>query len=97
MSLRHLGVFAPLALFCTRCMDRRLVQADELERSGRAWRQLDRVVEAVRTTPGLTSGELAARHGLDRHMVARRLPEAARVGLITRREIGAQEVTWWPR
>ncbi len=51
----------------------------------------------MRPTPGLTSGELAARHGLDRHMVARRLPEAARVGLITRREIGAQEVTWWPR
>lgn len=71
--------------------------ADALERSGRAWRQLDRVVEAVRTTPGLTSGELAARHGLDRYMVARRLPEAARVGLIMRREIGAQEVTWWPR
>ncbi len=69
--------------------------ADALERSGRAAKQSAQVLALVRATPGLSSAELAARHGLDRHMVARRLPEAARVGLITRREIGAQEVTWW--
>lgn len=68
--------------------------ADAMERSGRLWRQLDRVLAAVRATPGLSSGELAARHGLDRHMVARRLPDAERAGLVRRIEVGARQVRW---
>lgn len=68
--------------------------ADALERSGAVGRQVARVVECVRATPRLTSGELAARHGLDRHMVARRLPDAERAGLVRRIEIGARQVRW---
>lgn len=94
MEQRHLD-FAPRARTTDALSSH--AAADDLERSGRLWRQLDRVLAAVRATPGLSSGELAARHGLDRHMVARRLPEAASAGLIERREIGAREVTWWPR
>jgi len=68
--------------------------ADALERSGAARRQLDTVLAALRATPGLTSAELAARHGLDRHMVGRRLPDAERAGLVRRYEHGARQVRW---
>ena len=62
--------------------------------NGAASRQLDVVLAALRATPGLTSGELAARHGIDRHMVARRLPDAERAGLARRYEHGARQVRW---
>lgn len=55
-----------------------------VERTGLAAKQAAQVAEAVKTTPGLTSAELAVRHGLDRHMVARRLPECERDGLVRR-------------
>ncbi len=70
--------------------------ADELERSGRGARQAALVLELVRATPGLTSAELAARHGADRHMIARRLPELAQRGLVRRIEIEARQVRWVP-
>lgn len=68
--------------------------ADDLERSGRGARQAALVLDLVRRTPGLTSGELAARHGVDRHLVARRLPELAQRGLVRRIEHGSQQVSW---
>lgn len=68
--------------------------ADEGERSGRIGRQMQRVLDAIRATPGMTSGELAARHGMDRHMVARRCPDLERRGLVRRVEWGAREVRW---
>lgn len=71
--------------------------ADEAERSGRIGRQAARVLEALRATPGMTSGELAARHGMDRHMVARRLPDLERAGHVKRIEYGAREVRWEAR
>jgi DNA-binding MarR family transcriptional regulator len=40
------------------------------------------VYEAVLETPSLTSAELAERHNLDRHMLARRLPELREAGLL---------------
>lgn len=68
--------------------------ADRAERSGSIGRQAARVLEALRATPGLTSGELAARHGLDRYMVARRCPDLERAGKVRRIEYGAREVRW---
>lgn len=41
-----------------------------------------RVLEAVRTAPGLSSRQLAERFGLDRYMVARRLPDLQRKALV---------------
>jgi hypothetical protein len=60
----------------------------------RIGRQMARVLDAIRATPGMTSGELAARHGMDRHMVARRCPDLERRGLVRRIEYGAREVRW---
>ena len=47
-------------------------------------KQAEVVAEAVIANPGHTSAELASMHGLDRHMVARRLPEAERAGWVRR-------------
>jgi len=68
--------------------------ADRVERSGALGRQMTRVLEAVRATPGLTSGELAARHGMDRYMVARRLPDLEQRNLVQRIEHGERQVRW---
>lgn len=57
---------------------------------------------AVRANPGRTSSELAAETGLDRYMLARRLPELLDEGMVTRRPPRADYythrpgVTWWP-
>lgn len=52
-------------------------------------RQAEIVADAVKATPGLTSAELAWKHGLDRYVVARRLSEAERSGRVCR---GASKV-----
>ncbi len=51
--------------------------AHEIEHNGSADRQRDRVLRALcqHAPCGLTSAELAEAAGLDRYMVARRLPE----------------------
>lgn len=58
---------------------------------------------AVRKFPGLTSLELARATGLDRFMLARRLPELAKQGLIRRGMVrkcsasnGRSGCTWFP-
>lgn len=51
---------------------------------------------------GQTSAEIALQVGLDRHQVARRLPELEKGGLVRKglqRECkakGSRAVTWWP-
>lgn len=55
--------------------------ARELVESGTQAHQHALVAAAVRAHPGLTSRELACSAGLDRHMVARRLPELEAEGL----------------
>jgi hypothetical protein len=54
--------------------------AAELVKSGRHKTQKQRVYEALRRFPNCTSAELAAGSGLDRFMVARRLPDLAEEG-----------------
>jgi hypothetical protein len=59
-----------------------LEAADEIERSGRARAQAERVLAAVRCYPNSTSMELARFAKLDRYAVARRLPELRDVDLV---------------
>lgn len=44
------------------------------------------VLQALRRFPGSTSRELSERAGLDRHDVARRLPELERLGFVVKGE-----------
>ena len=68
--------------------------ADDADRSGLIGRQCAAVLELVRATPGMTSAELAARHRMDRYVIARRLPDLERRGLVRRIEYGARQVRW---
>ena len=56
--------------------------AAEMERSGALGKQRQQVLEALRVHGPCTSAELAFRASLDRHAVARRLPELREMGLV---------------
>jgi hypothetical protein len=80
--------------------------AHQATATGLAARQAAAVLELVKRYPNSTSAELAARSDLGptaRHIVARRLPELARAGFITRgpaRECTTNHTkatTWTPR
>ena len=77
-------------------------EAANRQRRGRANSDGMIVLACVRTMPGATSAELAMFYGLDRYMVARRLPDMEERGLVHRGEIrkckahGTNAVTWWP-
>lgn len=57
---------------------------------------------AVREYPGLTSNELGKRSGIDRYVLARRLPECETAKAVERGQerrcsaSGRMAVTWWP-
>jgi len=74
---------------------------DEITSSGARARQVDRVYRLVQQNDGYTSAELAVMGGVDRHMVARRLPDLQHKGLVKKGgqrqcEIrNRQAVTWW--
>lgn len=76
--------------------------AEENTLSGRRAVQQHAVLAAVMSHPGLTSRELAQAAGMDRYVVARRLPEleaAKRVHKGEARECRVNKrraVTWWP-
>lgn len=76
--------------------------AEEVTTSGRRAVQQHAVLAAVMAHPGLTSRELAQAAGMDRYVVARRLPEleaAKRVRKGEARECRVSKrlaVTWWP-
>ncbi len=78
-----------------------LAAAEHIATGRRADRQRH-VLSAVRALPGGTSAELAQVFGLDRHAVARRLPELERRALIRRGDArrcdatGRAALTWWP-
>jgi DNA-binding MarR family transcriptional regulator len=72
--------------------------ADRMQESGAAESQRRKALEAVKEYPGSTSKELAERCHLDRYMLARRLPELSRMGLIVRVERkDARELRWVAR
>ena len=65
--------------------------------------QQAQTVRLVHSWPGATSRELAEKSGLDRYVLARRLPEVERQGLIQRGPFkrceisGRPALTWWPK
>ncbi|SBS29043.1 hypothetical protein MSP8886_01414 [Marinomonas spartinae] len=75
--------------------------ADAINKSGARQKQIERVVAMIQETNGLTSRELASKHGEDRYMVARRMSEAETAqevekGPIRICSIGkCKAVTWW--
>jgi hypothetical protein len=71
--------------------------ADALERDKRDTKQLKLVMSLVRRFPGRSSKMIATLGRVDRHMVARRLPELAALGLIYRVEPKNGELQWWPK
>lgn len=56
--------------------------ASHLERIGAARAQREQALSAVKLHPGMTSKELACETGLDRHMLARRLPEIEKMNWV---------------
>ena len=76
--------------------------AAHITRTGKRGAQQDQATAAVRQFPGCTSFALAMRTGLDRYMLARRLPECESAGRVRRGELrhcrvtGRLALTWWP-
>jgi hypothetical protein len=76
--------------------------AADITASGLRASQCSRVLQAVEATPGRTSAELAQEQGINRYVVARRLPEIEAARRIHRGEIrtcavsGRRATTWWP-
>lgn len=71
--------------------------ADRAERSGRLATDRARVLLLVHRNPGLTSLELAQRGGLDRYMVARRLSDCEKLGLVSSVREPGKQIRWIPR
>jgi hypothetical protein len=74
--------------------------AKQITDSGVRGEQHRTVLTAVQACPGKTSRELAAEAGLDRYMVARRLPELEKMGVVQRETermctIGKLSATTW--
>lgn len=75
--------------------------ADDITRSGKRAHQQHQAIAAVRAKPGLTSFELALATGLDRFMLARRLPECVTAGGVVKGTpkkcsvTGKMAISWW--
>ncbi len=75
--------------------------ADAVTKSGARQAQVVRVVAMVQETNGLTSRELASKHGEDRYMVGRRMSEAETAREVERGPVRicaigkCKAVTWW--
>ena len=75
--------------------------ADAITASGMRFSQQKQVADAVHRHPGHTSQELAELTGLDRYMLARRLPECETGGTVRRGEpkhctvTNRLTLTWW--
>ena len=76
--------------------------AAHLVASGKQADQLAKTAHAVKQYPGQSSMQLSKLTGLDRHMLARRLPELARDERVWRGPKapcpvnGGSACTWWP-
>ena len=74
----------------------------EITASGKREDQQHQTITAVRKYPGRTSQELAHLTGLDRYMLARRLPECVTAGAVKKGALIECTVTrkkaiaWWP-
>ncbi len=77
------------------------IAAREITKTGSREAQRQQVADLVNEHPGRTSHDLAQLANLDRHMVAKRLPDAAAHGLVHKGPQGASTngrpgVTWLP-
>ena len=78
------------------------LSAYEITASGIRGTQQTEIMFAAKKYPGRTSRELAGHTGLDRYIVARRLPELESVGLVYKgdarkcRVADRMAVVWWP-
>ena len=72
--------------------------AAEMNASGAARAQRERVIDLVFAHPGLSRNELAKHcDDLDRFQIARRLPEAEEIGEVHRRKVdGKRDLAWFP-
>ncbi|WP_313178953.1 winged helix-turn-helix domain-containing protein [Stenotrophomonas sp.] len=76
--------------------------AAHVVRSGLQAAQQDQAARAVTQNAGMTSNELSQATGLDRYMLARRLPELMKEGGVYRGPnkpcpvSGRTACTWWP-
>lgn len=76
--------------------------AQHVVSSGLQAHQQDQTARAVTAHAGMTSNELAQATGLDRYMLARRLPELMKDGRVWRGPnkpcpvSGRTACTWWP-
>jgi len=76
--------------------------AQKITSGGQRHSNMLAVIDAVCAHPGLTSAELAQYTPLERHEVARRLPEAARANAVVKGDkrqcslTGNLALTWWP-
>lgn len=72
--------------------------AAQVEANQTARHQREAVIDLVYIHPGRTSKELAElSEDMDRHQVARRLPEAEEAGSVKRKEVKGKQITWWPK
>lgn len=76
------------------------LSAAEIDASGQRKHQCALVARLVKENPGKTSMELCRISGMDRHMIAKRLPDAEKLGLVARGPArtctysGRQALTW---
>ena len=71
---------------------------DKLEKSKGMLYQRGLVLRLVKEWPGKTSLQLAQLGNQDRHLIARRLPDLAKLNLVERRDPGdGGQITWWPK
>jgi len=70
------------------------VAGDRHHLSGKAESHRQQILEFMRGKRPMTSKQIALEMGMDRHEVARRLPEMARKGLVMRQDRKGEETVW---
>jgi predicted HTH transcriptional regulator len=70
------------------------VAGDRHRLSGKAESHRQQILEFMRGKRPMTSKQIALNMGMDRHEVARRLPEMARKGLVMRQDRDGEKTVW---
>jgi predicted HTH transcriptional regulator len=73
------------------------VAGDRHHLSGKAESHRQQILEFMRGKRPMTSKQIALEMGMDRHEVARRLPEMARKGLVMRQDRNGGETLWYEK
>jgi Mn-dependent DtxR family transcriptional regulator len=70
------------------------VAGDRHHLSGKAESNRQMILEFMKDKQPMTSKQIALKMGMDRHEVARRLPEMERKGQVMRQDRGKEETVW---